>query len=68
MSAFITTKSEPILDYPLPAGVVRFDSLTRKKQPEPCIFCGRTSPIYLFKGKTVCLHCLQHIPAIFRCG
>ena len=39
-----------------------------KEQFQPCIFCGETVKVRKFKGKTVCIHCLRQIPAIFSCG
>lgn len=49
--------------------IIPFDrqSLT-KEQFQPCIFCGKTIKVHKFKGKTVCIHCLRQIPAIFSCG
>ncbi|HBW36475.1 hypothetical protein [Desulfosporosinus sp. BICA1-9] len=39
-----------------------------KAQFHPCIFCGKTMRVHNFKGKTVCIHCLRQIPAIFSFG
>ncbi|AET70259.1 hypothetical protein Desor_4858 [Desulfosporosinus orientis DSM 765] len=39
-----------------------------KEQFSPCIFCGKTMRVHIFKGKTVCDNCLRQIPAIFSCG
>jgi len=39
-----------------------------KEQFQPCIFCGKTIKVHKFKGKTVCIHCLRQIPAIFSFG
>lgn len=49
--------------------VVLFNpALRAKKQPQPCIFCGKTIHIQSFKGKTVCYACLQQVPALFVCS
>ncbi|HEY8910305.1 MAG TPA: hypothetical protein VIM51_08500 [Desulfosporosinus sp.] len=54
---------------PHQAVIIPFDTLTQtKKHFHPCIFCGNTMKVHKFKGKTVCVHCLRQIPAIFSCG
>lgn len=68
MSALFNVQNAEIPEYPPSASVIPFEQPTRKTQAEPCIFCGRTWSVYIFKGKTVCRSCLQHIPEIFRCG
>lgn len=48
------------------AVIIPFNELSYKKEKfQPCIFCGKTIKIHTFKGKTVCIHCLRLIPAIF---
>ena len=37
----------------------------RQKNIQTCIFCGTTSPLQNFKGKTVCYDCLHSIPGLF---
>lgn len=39
-----------------------------KEQPQPCIFCGDTFHLQIFKGQTVCSSCLQDIPSLFICS
>ena len=62
----------PILPINEPAHqavIIPFDRLSKTKgQFQPCIFCGKTIKIHKFKGKTVCIHCLHQIPAIFSFG
>jgi hypothetical protein len=51
------------------AVIIPFKSLSHNKAGfQPCIFCGKTMSNQKFKGKTVCIHCLHQIPAIFSCG
>lgn len=47
--------------------VISFDSALRssKNHSKSCIFCRSTAQTQKFKGKAVCLSCLQHIPALF---
>jgi hypothetical protein len=69
MSSFSTVlpKHEPAHQ----AIIIPFERLlqTKKQQQfQPCIFCGKTIKVHKFKGKTVCIHCLRQIPAIFSFG
>ena len=51
------------------AVIIPFKSLSYKKSRfQPCIFCGETTRIQKFKGKTVCIQCLLEIPDIFSCS
>ena len=51
------------------AVIIPFNRLSHAKERfQPCIFCGETVKVRKFKGKTVCIHCLRQIPAIFSCG
>ena len=40
----------------------------RKAHSKPCIFCGLKLKTRNFRGKAVCLMCLQSIPYIFNFG
>ncbi|KJR45781.1 hypothetical protein UF75_3829 [Desulfosporosinus sp. I2] len=50
------------------AVIIPFKPSHAKAQFHPCIFCGQTMKVHHFKGKTVCIHCLRQIPAIFSFG
>ncbi|AFM42674.1 hypothetical protein Desaci_3793 [Desulfosporosinus acidiphilus SJ4] len=51
------------------AVIISFSEFARKKnQFQPCIFCGETMTVQMFKGKNVCTRCLHQIPAIFSFG
>ncbi|TGE32648.1 hypothetical protein E4K68_10750 [Desulfosporosinus sp. Sb-LF] len=62
--------STPQLQQPVhQAIIIPFNRPSRpREQFQPCIFCGKTMRIHKFKGKTVCIHCLRQIPAIFSFG
>ncbi len=54
---------------PTSARIIPFDrALAQRGNIRHCIFCGQTLRVQTFKGKAVCLNCLQTIPAIFSCG
>lgn len=60
----------PVLQIDEPAHqavIIPFDTLLQKHR-QACIFCGKTLKVHKFKGKTVCIHCLRQIPAIFSFG
>ena len=48
--------------------IILFENALNKKQPKPCIFCGETAHLQMFKGKTVCSACLERIPSLFACS
>ena len=46
--------------------ILPFDrNMMEKKRVQSCIFCGQTLKIQTFKGKAVCMSCLQIIPSLF---
>ncbi|KLU60407.1 hypothetical protein CEB3_c32580 [Peptococcaceae bacterium CEB3] len=46
--------------------LIPFDPALRRKRHLPsCIFCGQTQSMQTFKGKPICLTCLQRILNLF---